>query len=353
MTKNVVVAIPARDEADRIGSCLNALNAQTRMPDRVVLIVNNSTDDTETIARAMASGMRYRLDVIKRELPPAEANAGHARRLAMEAAAARAGPDGILLTTDADSLVPPDWVFLNIRALRQGADVVCGRAVIDTVEAAVIPEHLHVADAREGRLIAFLDDLAWMLDPEPRDPPPRHTEASGASLAVSVEAFQRIGGLPPIAFCEDRAFVRALWMVDACIRHDPAIVVNVSGRIVGRAPGGMADTIRRRMVRQDEFSDDKAEPALDAFWRYSLRYRARVAWGGRADPALAAALAMPGEQVFDILSQRFFGTAWSMLEITSPVLKRRRVRFVDIPTQIASARVLLERLAMTDVLAAD
>ena len=142
-------------------------------------------------------------------------------------------------------------------------------------------------------------------------------------------------------------------MVDACIRHDPAIVAMVSGRVVGRANGGMADTIRRRMVRQDEFSDDQAEPALDAFWRYSLRHRARHAWGGRSDPALAAALAMPRDRVFDILSHQFFGTTWAMLEAASPVLKRRRVRFVDIPTQIAAATVLLDRLALPDILAAD
>ena len=66
-----------------------------------------------------------------------------------------------------------------------------------------------------GTLIALLDDLAGMLNPETHNPPPRHTEASGASLAVSVEAFRRVGGIPAIPSGEDRAFVRALWMIDA------------------------------------------------------------------------------------------------------------------------------------------
>jgi hypothetical protein len=46
---------------------------------------------------------------------------------------------------------------------------------------------------------------------------------------------------------EDRAFFDALRRVDARIRHVPGVRVVVSARIVGRAPGGMADTMRRRV----------------------------------------------------------------------------------------------------------
>ena len=76
------------------------------------------------------------------------------------------------------------------------------------------------------------------LDPESHDPPPRHTEASGASLAVRAGILRLASGVPAIASGEDRAFVRLLWMMDAKVRHDPAIQVMVSGRIVGRAQGG-------------------------------------------------------------------------------------------------------------------
>ncbi|HEY0185326.1 MAG TPA: glycosyltransferase, partial [Rhodopila sp.] len=287
-----VVAIPARDEAERIGPCLTALHEQVQPPDAVVLLLNNCSDTTETVARATAARLRFPLEVISRNLSSNEASAGHARRLAMALAAERCGADDVLLTTDADSVAPPDWIQRNLAAIRHGADIVCGQAVIDPLEAAMIPAHLHADDARECRLIALLDDLAWALDPEPHDPPLRHTEASGASLAVRVPAFHRVGGIPAVAAGEDRAFVKALWMMDARVRHDASIRVTVSGRIVGRAPGGMADAIRRRMVRQDEFCDDLAEPAEDGFRRFALRRRVRTAWRGAADPALAAALAV-------------------------------------------------------------
>jgi hypothetical protein len=348
-----VVAIPVRDEADRIGPCLTALNAQTQPPDAVLLLLNNCTDGTEAIARAMAPGLRFRLDVVSQDLPPPQANAGRARRRAMELAAQQAGPNGILLTTDADAFVPPDWVLRNQTALRTGADIVCGRALIDPVEATRIPAHLHEDDARECRLIALLDSLAWMLDPEPHDPPPRHTEASGASLGVRVATWRHVEGIPDIPNAEDRAFVRALWMMDAHVRHDPEIQVTVSGRIVGRAQGGMADAIRRRMAQQDEFTDDQAEPVADALRRYLLRHRARRVWAGGSDPALQADLRLSPERLSAGLAHRFFGTAWANLEAHSPALRRRRVRFVDLPTEIEAAELLLRTVAPPDVLAAD
>jgi glycosyltransferase involved in cell wall biosynthesis len=348
-----VVAIPVRDEAERIAACLDALNAQTHRPDAVVLMLNNCTDATERIVHAMAPRLDFALDVVSRDLPPAEASAGHARRLAMTLATKQADYDGVLLTTDADAVVPRDWVWRNLRALQNGADIVCGQAVIDPVEAACIPPHLHADDALECRLVALLDHLAWMLDPEPHDPPARHTEASGASLAVRTDIYRRVGGIPAIRSGEDRAFVRALWMIDARVRHDPNIQVTVSGRIVGRAEGGMADAIRRRIVQQDEFTDDQAEPAVDAFRRYGLRYRARRAWIGSVDAALASDLRISPARLHACLSKRWFGAAWAVLEASSPVLQRRRVRFVDLPKEIEMAAALLHDIEVPEILAAD
>lgn len=350
----IIVVVPARDEAERIGRCLASVNDQRQHPDAVLLLLNNCTDRTETIARAMAPALRFRLDIVNRDLPFGEANAGGARRCGMALAARRAGKDGVLLTTDADAIVPPDWVQRNLAALRRGADVVCGRAVIDPLEATMIPAHLHADDAREGRLIALLDEIAWILDPEPHDPLPRHTEASGASLAVSVAAFDRVGGIPAVASGEDRAFVEALRRIDARIRHDPAIEVVVSGRIAGRAEGGMADTIRRRMVQQDEFTDDQVEPAYDAFRRFDLRRRARRAWMARSvDPGLGADLDLPASVLSDALSGPYFGAAWAELESASSRLRRRRVRFADLPTETVRAQALLHRLAPLETMAAE
>jgi hypothetical protein len=348
-TPTAVVAIPARDEADRIGRCLQALALQSRHPDAVLLLLNNCNDLTETIARNLSAALPFTLHIVCHTFPPAEANAGNARRLAMRLAAERAGPDGVLLTTDADCVVANDWVERNLRSLAAGTDLVCGRVEIDPVEATLIPPHLHADDALEQEFSDLLDRIAFVLDPTPADPWPRHTHEPGASIGVTVEAFTRSGGIPPIATGEDRAFVQLLARMDARIRHDPAIRVTASGRIVGRAAGGMADTIRRRIRQQDEFADDRLEPAVDAYRRADFRRRARLAWCDRqvgriARTDLAADLGIQRATLLRMLGNAHFGAAWAEIEAATPFLPHRRVRFAELPRQIAYARELQEHI---------
>ena len=323
--------------------------------DAVFLLANNCVDRTAALARSLSDLLPYPLYVRVHTFAAIAASAGNARRLAMEYAAQLAGRDGMLLTTDADTIVPADWVERNFRSLEAGADLVCGRVAVDPTEAALIPAHLHADDALECALTELLDQLAARRDPDPVDPWPRHTEAAGASLAVTVAAFDRAGGIPAIAFGEDRAFVQELARMDARIRHDPAITVTVSGRIHGRAPGGMADTIRRRIHRQDEFTDANLELAVDAFRRIDFRRRVRLAWHGQRlgrspQVALAADLGLPCATLNAMLNNPFFGAAWADIEANTPFLLRRRVRFVDLPRQIAYARQLLEEDAVPDAI---
>jgi hypothetical protein len=53
-TAKMVVLIPAHNEQASIGNMLNALLAQTRVPDRIVVIADHCTDETEQIARRSA-----------------------------------------------------------------------------------------------------------------------------------------------------------------------------------------------------------------------------------------------------------------------------------------------------------
>jgi glycosyltransferase involved in cell wall biosynthesis len=345
----VVVAIPVRNEAERIAPCLRALAVQQYASrPGVVLLLNNCTDDTKAVVRGLAAELPITLHPIAVDLPPDEAHAGMARTLALQHAAALAGPDGVLLTTDADSVAPPDWLQRNLACIAEGADAVTGRAVIDPVEARLIPQAMHDADARECAYAALLDQIASVLDPDPADPWPRHTEESGASIAVTVPAWSRVGGMHPVPLGEDRAFVTALRRNDVRIRHEPLIWVTVSGRIEGRAAGGMADTMRRRMVAPDLFLDDRLEPARDAARRARLRRRARVLHAAQMVSALLAQdLELSVPQFEQLLGQRFFGQAWADIEQASPVLLRQRVPVTDLPQQTARARAIRARLLAT------
>lgn len=339
----VVVAIPVRNEVERIELCLAALCGQSRAPDIVMLLLNNCNDGTGELARKINRRLPFRLDIACVTLPPSRANAGNARRLAMRLAADHAGPYGTLLTTDADAVVPPDWIARNLAALAAGVDAVCGAIVVDPVEATAIPQALRDDDFLECELLDLLDDIAFSADPEPHDPRPRHCQASGASLAISSRSFRRVGGIPQVASGEDRALIDALMRMDTRVRHDPDIVVVVSARLHGRALGGMADTIRRRMISQDEYCDDLVEPPADRFRRADFRRRNRLAW--RDDPGmrleLSADLGLSRQKLDRLLSEQYFGTAWTNVQAASPILIRRRVKFADLPHQIELARQFL------------
>jgi hypothetical protein len=311
--------------------------------DGIVLLLNNCTDNSAAVVRAAA--LCIPCDLIEMELHGSQATAGFARSLAMRLAAKNLSDDDVLLTTDADGQVAPDWLAENLRAIEAGADAVCGMADLDPADARLIPAHLHADDARECELADLLDEMFALLDPDPADPMPRHTQHSGASIAVTVAAWRRAGGMPPVPSGEDRAFIENLKRVDARIRHAPNVRVVVSGRTQGRAAGGMAETIARRMIQQDEYADCAIEPAELRYRRATLRGRARAAWAWSvADVGeFAHALQVPRDIVLAALAQPYFGAAWASLETCSPLLAPRHVRFVDLPYEIAAARALCKR----------
>jgi hypothetical protein len=344
------VAIPVRDEEDHIGGCLDALLGQSELPDHIVLLINNTTDRSADVARgraaaATSAGLRTAVHIIERHLMGAEANAGSARRLAMNAAAELVGQRGALLTTDADGQVPPHWVARNLAWLRAGMDAVCGRAAIDPVDEAAISAHLLADDAAETRYTELLDEIDSLLDPRPHDPWPRHTHRSGASIAVGSAIYRAVGGVPAVASGEDRALIAALERRDCKIRHDRDLEVIVSGRMVGRAEGGMAATIARRMLVQDRWADDKLESPESAMRRAQLRAEARLVWAGNpGNDKLATDLGLAPETFAAMMRRPWFGAAWAEVEAASPTLRRAPIAMTELAAGVRQAERLLARL---------
>ena len=358
---SAVVAIPVRDEAERIADCLVALSRQVGgapgAAPGVVLLVNNTTDRTVEVVSEVRAGLGMPVVVEEREFPPGLANAGQARKAAMEAADRLAPPGAPLLCTDADGLVAPDWLEANLRHLNRGIEAVFGRAEIDAEEAAHIPPALHAADAAECAYARLLDEIEHLIDPDPDDPWPRHTEHSGASIAVSRAAYARAGGIPAVALGEDRAFAAALRRVDARVRHAPEVRVVVSGRILGRAVGGMADTIRRRLVAPDVMLDDALEPVAAWVARVKLRRAVRAgfsAWQqgdhARLREVLQAA-SLDAGRAEALAGCRWFGEVWAEVD---PLVLRSRVRIEDVAAQTLEAERIRDwlQIGVRDVVAA-
>lgn len=256
-----IVAIPACNEADHIIPCLLALARQNGpKPHKVVIWVNNTQDDTCARALSLLSSVPFDLNVVTVTYPPAPAHAGRARHDAMRHAALGAPDDALLFTTDADAEVVPDWMQKTLEAFtRFNVAAVFGRALLLPDEALKIPAHLHQDDDREQAYSALLEQITAKMNPEPHDPWPRHAERSGASIAVTHSAWKAVGGIPEIPTGEDRAFYHALRDSNFPVRHAPDVKVYVSARFVGRARGGMAETLARRVIAQDDYIDDALE----------------------------------------------------------------------------------------------
>lgn len=246
-----VVAVPARNEAARLPALLESLAGQTwlsegddRLP--VYVVLNNTHDGSAAVCRD-AADLHPRLDIRVAEIvyPSHLAHVGSARRLAMELALQSLGPHagGVILTTDADAQPDPDWIAANLAAIAAGADVVGGRIIGDPVEEAAFGPGFQRRARDQLRYDGLCDQIQALIDPIPYDPWPRHRDHTGASLAVTGEAFAAVGGLPALPFREDLAFVSRLRAAGFRLVHPTTVQVKVSARLQGRAPGGMADCL--------------------------------------------------------------------------------------------------------------
>ncbi|GAA4559185.1 glycosyltransferase family A protein [Pseudonocardia xishanensis] len=210
MIEAVGVLVPARDEAAGIARCLRAVRvalAEAGLPSRVCVVADRCRDETAEIAAGYA-------DVVVNETPLAM---GELRNLGVARLPAR----GWVLSTDADTVVPPNWVVDHLRHARAGADAVAGMADLDD-PTALGAETL----GRYSRLLAV------------------GTHAYAANLGVRADMLHRVGGFPAVASAEEHALLARLRAAGGRVVHATDVRVRTSARTRGRAQGGLADLLR-------------------------------------------------------------------------------------------------------------
>jgi glucosyl-3-phosphoglycerate synthase len=240
------VVVPARDEQDLIGACLRALAAQTDVaPEEyeVLLVLDRCTDETETRAREVAAANP---ELRLRFLEGPGTGSGLARRVGMEAACARLlaarGPDGLICSTDADTVVAPDWLSAQLRAVEAGARAIGGR--IDLADTRDLPQGVLRWHAENSRL-RYEKVLA---DPY-RAGKAEHWQFSGASLALTAGTYAGIGGLRPQESLEDEHLEEVLRGNGVPIERLLSVRVTTSARLKGRASRGLSHDLARAATR--------------------------------------------------------------------------------------------------------
>lgn len=219
MNVHVGVVIPARDEGALIGRCLEsvhfaALDALARSGARVTVVVvaDGCTDGTVAIARGFDGVVVHEVTV---------ANVGIAR--AVGCALAIGAGCSWLAHTDADSVVPPNWISEQQQLAAVGHDVVIGTVRPDF-------DDLSPAHVRQ-----------WHDTHEPGRP---NGHVHGANLGIRASTYRAVGGFHPLAEHEDNELVVRLMAAEASIIATDAAEVMTSGRTQGRTAGGYAGHLR-------------------------------------------------------------------------------------------------------------
>lgn len=158
----ISIVIPVYNEAEHLGACLAAIAAQTAAPHEVIVVDNNSTDDTAAIAAAH--------DFVTLLREPRQ-GVVHARTRGFDAASG-----DIIARIDADTLLETDWIA-QVRTVFSdpSIDAVSGIALYYNVAAARLFNTIDLFFRR--RLSRQLEDRVFLW---------------GANMALRRRAWQRI-----------------------------------------------------------------------------------------------------------------------------------------------------------------
>lgn len=296
----VCVIVPVRNEADLLESCLNALANQVDLQGRildfkryeVVLLANNCTDNSVTIARRFARQHPYfQLHILDRVLPPSQAYIGRVRQMLMDEAyhrlaglglAGASSKRGVIASTDGDTQVSSVWIAATLLEIARGVDAVGGRIFADSTSCAALDPQVKTRYLRGDRYHQLMVELESHVDGNAYDRWPRHAQHYGASLAVTARMYRQAGGLPAVRTPEDVAFYRALLRVGARFRHSPLVQVTTSARQTVRTEGGFAAQLNEwaAMGQQQAFLVESVG-AIEA--RFHARRQLRDLWRQVAD----------------------------------------------------------------------
>lgn len=223
MIQAVGVVIPAHNEEDLLPSCLAAVReAATRLHRsavHLVVVADACTDRTAEQAR--------RDGAVVREIQAR--CVGAARRTGMHEVLRRTRnlqPGRVwLTTTDADTLVPPEWLTQQLHYATRGWD-----AIVGTVTVTDWSEH------PPG--LPFLFHQRYRTGD-----PGTHPHVHGANLGFSASAYLAAGGFQPSHTAEDHALVASLTSAHRRILRTTEINVLTSARRQARAPHGFSQLL--------------------------------------------------------------------------------------------------------------
>lgn len=228
---SVGVVVPARNEAQSIAASVlsvrSALRSCQLLGSWIVVVCDSCTDDTPSIAREALGNTG---EVIECEV----GTAGAARGVGVDALSTHftsiAQERLWIANTDADTLVPHDWIARQLPFADKGWAAIAGIVRVDSI------------DGKSGSIVdrAFAD---YKVEVDGS-----HPHVHGANLGVRADAYVSVGAWRNIAVAEDHCLWSRLKAANWPALSTSELVVTTSGRLTGRAIGGFADTLRAKLA---------------------------------------------------------------------------------------------------------
>jgi glycosyltransferase involved in cell wall biosynthesis len=210
----IVVVVPAHNERDRLPTCLASVRAaadRVDVPVRVMVVLDSCTDGTEDAVTGSVSALSIQAR-----------NVGAARAAGFAATSA-ADPAVWLATTDADCVVPTDWLAGQIAHHGRSVHAAVGTVLVDW------REHSLATRGRYDRLYRVSGTT--------------HGHVHGANLGVRADAYWAVGGFRGLRVGEDVDLVQRLVAAEASVEWDVGNAVLTSDRREVRAQGGFGDFV--------------------------------------------------------------------------------------------------------------
>jgi glycosyltransferase involved in cell wall biosynthesis len=232
-----IVAVPARNEAERIVRCLESIRVAVELCPSVrpivVVAVDSSADATAQLAREF-DAERFTPLVVEGWW----GCAAGARRAAIEAGLQRSSQGDRHLwiaNTDADCEVPAVWLATQIRYAERGVLAVAG--IVELSRAHTLPALYRAFQ----RMYHVSEDS--------------HRHLHAANLGLRGDAYRKSGGWQArVALGEEHEFAQRLAASGVSILQTSASRVTTSSRLSGRASGGFSDMLRKLLIAG---SDDR------------------------------------------------------------------------------------------------
>lgn len=224
------MVIPAHNEEFTIESCLRATLRsldQCHIADSWVIVVADACHDaTVSLARAILGARGGVVECTAR-------SPGVARQLGVSALLERFGaiaPSTLwIANTDADSQPTVDWIAQQLRLADQGFCAVAGIVQVEGID-----------DLSPETVTTLLKDYITHQDGS-------HPHVHGANLGIRGDTYVDAGGWSSLRVAEDHCLWSRVRARDWRVVASTSSVVQTSGRLIGRAVGGFADALRRRL----------------------------------------------------------------------------------------------------------